>query len=139
MSNPHEYLTPELARRYRPVNAPLKKLLATKPGVVAAWLDPEAMNDGTAPARPPQPRPLLVAALVEPGCEGSESIGVQGIEANVSFLTKAVLDELLETDEELARVIATGYRLCGCPQEHHAEGNPVADLEALARQIMTGA
>lgn len=133
MTNLPEYLSPELARACRPLGAPLRAFIMARRGIAAVWLDIAALNDANAlDDAAVKPRALLAVALVDAGFEGSESIEHAGGSVTVAMLTRTVLEEALETDEELATVVATGYRLCGADPE-------VFELEALARQIATGA
>jgi len=100
-------------------------------GVLAAWVSQSALTDRV-PGEPGGAEAVeaLVVVLSEPGHEASEAFEAPGSVVVVTALDEVFLRDAMEWDDELALVVATGYRLCGAERE-------AIELETLAREIVS--
>lgn len=124
MSNPSlpDVIEPEYARQWQALRGILKGWLRQTPGIIGAWLPPAGLHDSNTGSQE-----LIIPVLVEDGHE--QSVALETVEGvGLACLSVESLELLLETDHELARDIAGGYRLCG--------GDPeFIDIENLAKQV----
>jgi hypothetical protein len=109
------------------------RVLGTLPGVISAWLHPGALADPVPGSGGPNGAAAAtggttMVVLVEPGCEGSHAAGDGDRPLLMTLLSAGLLRDALEWDDELALVLAHGYRLCGPDRE-------AFELESLAREI----
>ncbi len=120
------FIPPELAQHSRSIGRWLRPLLAAQGGVIAAWLPVSVLDDSLPHETAPD---VTVLALVEPGCEGSVSVGDQTGSLTVAMLDRELMCDAMEWDADLARTVATGYRLCGAERE-------ALEMESLAREVV---
>lgn len=130
LSDTPAVISPEPASVYAARVPAAVRMLASMPGVVSAWLHPAALEDrvpGTPDGEHPAPEIMLVV-LAEPGCEASVACGEGDGAVLITLMSEEMIRDALEWDDELALVLATGYRLCGPERE-------AFELESLAREI----
>lgn len=127
-------IVPEAADGWQPAVSALCANLALTSGAIGAWLDPRVLADRI-PGTPPvanQPTTLLAVVVCEPGQERSEAVIANGREIVITAIDAGFVEDALEWDDELAQIIARGYRLCGGDREVFA-------IESLAKEIVSTA